>query len=123
MASKTPAKPIAKKTKLVLAKGMGDKIAAKIPKPAAVEAKPEVRSLEMRLADVTDRSEMFAARVAALELALGRVLKHWPKGQGKLRKDIVERAKRVGKSLDKATPAVDRETWQKAVAALVAAIG
>ena len=127
MASKTQAKTASKKHQPAVAQAQAGissaKAASKKPKAAVIDAQPEVRSLETRLAEVTDRSEMLSARIAALELALSSALQHWPKGQGKLRKDIVARSKRIAKSLDKATPAVDRETWQKAVATLVDAIG
>lgn len=90
-------------------------------KPASTKH-VEVRSFEARLAEVTDRSEMLAARVGALELGLRKVLKHWPQGRGKLRKDLVARAKRVGKGLDNVMPAADRPTWQQAIDDLIAAI-
>lgn len=98
-------------------------------KPPVVKAKTpiatkqvEVRSLEVRLGEVTDRCEMLAARVGALELGLRKVLEHWPQGRGKLRKDLLARSKRVGKGLDKIVPAADRPSWQKAIDDLIAAI-
>lgn len=82
----------------------------------------EVRSLETRVADLTDRSEMLAARVAALELALRKVLEYWPQGRSKLRKALHARSKRVARTIEKAVPVVDRPSWQKAVDELIAAI-
>lgn len=83
----------------------------------------DMRSLETRVAELADRSETLAARVAALELALRKVLEYWPQGRGKLRKALHTRSKRVARTIDKSVPVVDRPSWQKAIDELIAAIG
>ncbi len=118
----------AKPTKKVKAAKPPKVLAAKpaIAESTSLKALPikplEVRSLETRVAELTDRSETLAARLGALELALRKVLEFWPQGRGKLRKALHARSKRVARTIDKSVPVVDRPSWQKAIDELIASI-